>query len=152
MHLGGLHGLPVGPRCMVSECEMRIFLWSATEETGVRRGEMVAELWLGMRGRETDGRTAACNGMQLRSAVCSLWGTRRDRYDASLKWISSHESPQPPLLCVFTPSLSLIFPPPFILASMSVTAAMRGSQLENPLIVSDKNRGGDGEKIDGKRN
>lgn len=46
----------------------------------------------------------------------------------------------------FTPSLS-VFPSPFILASMSVTAAMQSSQLENLLIVSDKNRGGDRERL-----
>lgn len=72
-----------------------------------------------------------------------------------LQRISNHESPQPsfvPASCVRFHPFSLRFPPPFILPSRSVTAAMQGSQLENPLIVSDKNRGGDGEEIDGKRN
>lgn len=71
---------------------------------------------LGKRGRETDGRAAACNGMQLRSAVCSLWGTRRDRYKASSKRISNRESPQPsllsPILMCISPPLCLFFPLP----------------------------------------
>lgn len=119
MHLGGLPGLLAGLWYMVSECEMHIFLWSASEEPGEEGrnggGAQSSPLSrLGKSGGETDGRTAACNGMQLRSAVCSLWGTRRGRYDASSKRISNHESPQPsllsPLLMCVSPPLCL-FPP-----------------------------------------
>ncbi len=119
MHLGGLPGMLAGLWYMVSECELHIFLWSASEEWGGekwwRSSEHPVEL-PGKEGRETDGRAAACDGMQHRSAVCSLWGTRRDQYKASSKRISNHESPQPsllspilmcvsPPLCLFSPSL-----------------------------------------------
>ncbi len=160
MHLGGLPAcwLDCGTWCQNVRCT---FSSGVRVKSRVRRGEMVAELraarWVGWeRGGETDGRTAACNEMQLRSAVCSLWGTRRDRYDASSKRISNHESPQPsllsPLLMCVSPPLCLFSPLPSYLPPCLWLRQCRAVNWKIHWLFLTKIEGVMEEKIDGERN
>lgn len=86
-----------------------------------------------------------CNGMQLSSVV----SIQRGHQEGRIRRFSYRDfkSKQPSAYALgshvsrFTPFLLSFCSPSLVLPPSPVTAAMQGSQVENPLIVSDKNRG-----------